>query len=247
MCGRYASSRKPEDLVEEFEIPRSQERQDRVLPPGKEFNLAPTDPVWVVLERPPRGEPESPPVRRLALVRWGLVPSWADSPKVGNRMINARSETAATKPAFRRAFAGRRCLLPADGWFEWYAQADGRKQPFFLRPPDGGVLAMAGIYEFWRDKNLPDDAPGAWLTTVAVLTRTATDTLGQVHDRMPVLVLPADRQGWLDSGREDASALLAVRPPHIEAFPVSSAVNGSRAAGAALVEPLPLEAPEVLF
>lgn len=249
MCGRYASSRRPEDLVEEFDLDPAQVHDERHLPPGKQYNLAPTDGLLAVLERAPREDRGAEPVRQLRSVRWGLVPPWADSPKIGNRMINARSETVASKPAYRRAFAARRCLLPADGWFEWYAREDGGKQPFFLRPPDRGVLAMAGIYEFWRDQSLPDDDPTAWLTTAAVLTRTSTDALGTIHDRMPVLISAADRARWLDPrrGPAEVAALLEAVPPPIEAFPVSSAVNNARGGGPELVEPLPHEPAAVVF
>ena len=109
-----------------------------------------------MLERAPRGEPDEPPRRRLQVARWGLVPSWAKDASIGNRMINARMETVAEKPAFKRAFAKRRALLPADGYFEWYGEVKGKKQPFFIRPADGGVLAMAGLYELWRDPSVPD-------------------------------------------------------------------------------------------
>ena len=148
MCGRYAASRRPEDLVEEFEV---EEQPEQVLPAS--YNVAPTDDVYAVLERPPKGEPDATPVRSLRAVRWGLVPSWAKDPSIGNKMINARMESVAEKPAFKRAFAKRRCLLPADGYFEWYGEVKGKKQPFFITPSDGRPLAMAGLYELWRDKS----------------------------------------------------------------------------------------------
>ena len=124
MCGRYASSRSPDDLAEEFEI--VDPRLDKELPP--DYNVAPTKEVYAVLDRVPRSDRENgdddkshaDPVRQLRILKWGLVPFWAKDPSIGSRMINARMETVAEKPAFRRAFAGRRCLLPADGYFEWY-------------------------------------------------------------------------------------------------------------------------------
>src|SRR5690349_16720113 len=153
MCGRYASSRKPEDLIEEFEV--VEDRVEKPLEP--DYNVAPTKEVYAVLERaarsPDGAESEEPPRRQLRVVRWGLVPSWAKDPSIGNRMINARMETVAEKPAYKRAFAKRRCLLPADGYFEWYptqeltAAGKARKQPFFIRPQGHGVLAMAGLYD----------------------------------------------------------------------------------------------------
>ena len=159
MCGRYAASRSPDDLVEEFDIAALPEV--RLAP---DWNVAPTKDVYVVVERRPRDSEGVPsaavePTRQLQVMRWGLVPGWAKDPAIGSRMINARMETVLEKPAFKRAFAKRRCLVPADGYYEWYTPIDGPKgrggrplkQPFYIHPADGGVLAMAGIFEFWRD------------------------------------------------------------------------------------------------
>src|SRR4249919_961115 len=172
MCGRYASSRRPEDLIEEFEI--ESPRVEEALAP--DYNVAPTKEVYAVMERPPSQDKSLPAERQLRVLRWGLVPSWAKDPSIGSRMINARMETVADKPAFRRAFAARRCLLPADGYYEWYtpegssdrpsgSRARTPKQPFFIRPADGGVLAMAGLYEFWRPAGSDPDDPAAWWWT----------------------------------------------------------------------------------
>src|SRR5689334_8595360 len=135
MCGRYASSRSPDDLIEEFEVEES-----RVPAPlAADYNVAPTKEVYAVVQRPPSRESEEPAERQLRVLTWGLVPSWAKDPSIGNRMINARMETVAEKPAYKRAFASRRCLLPADGYFEWYpTQQTGRsgkalKQPFLIQ------------------------------------------------------------------------------------------------------------------
>ena len=166
MCGRYAQSQNVHDLLTEFEVEHG---PDHELAP--DYNVAPTKEVYAVVERRPRdAAPDVPPARQLRVMRWGLVPSWAKDPSIGSRMINAREETIATKPAFRRAFARRRCLLPADGYYEWWAPPDGPKgkngkplkQPYFLHQRDGGTLAMAGLYEFWRDKTRADDDPLAW-------------------------------------------------------------------------------------
>jgi putative SOS response-associated peptidase YedK len=179
VCGRYAASRNPDDLVEEFELV---EKPEESLPAS--YNVAPTQNVYAVVERAPREEPEADPVRALRVVRWGLVPSWAKDPKIGNRMINARMETVAEKPAYKRAFAKRRCLLPADGYFEWYGEK-GSKQPFFIRPKDGGVMAMAGLYELWKDK----DAPGRLLAYPV-----GTD-VNNVRNNRPDLVDPIPAEG----------------------------------------------------
>ena len=241
MCGRYAASANPDDLVEEFEVV---ERPEQALEPS--WNVAPTQDVYAVLDRAPRGEPEEPPRRRLQVVRWGLVPSWAKDPSIGNRMINARMESVAEKPAFKRAFAKRRALLPADGYFEWYGEVKGKKQPFFIRPADGGVLAMAGLYELWRDPSVPEDsAVDPWLWTVTVLTTSATDDLGRIHDRMPLLVEKERYADWLDPALDDPDLLrgllVPAAPGRLTAYPVATTVNNVKNNGPDLVDPLPLE------
>lgn len=236
MCGRYAASRNPDDLVEEFDIV---EPPEQALPAS--WNVAPTQNVYAVLARAPRGEPAAAATRRLKIVRWGLVPSWAKDAAIGSRLINARVETAAEKPAFRKAFAKRRALLPADGYFEWYGEVKGKKQPFFIRPADNGVLAMAGLYELWRDPAAADpDDP--WLWTVTVLTTTATDELGRIHDRMPMLVDRERYAEWLDPTIADTDhlreLLVPAAPGLLSAFPVSTLVSNVRNDGPELVEPL---------
>jgi putative SOS response-associated peptidase YedK len=247
MCGRYASSRQPEDLVEEFEI-RSPELPH--LEP--DWNVAPTKEVYAVVERPPSGadDAEAVPERQLRALTWGLVPFWAKDAKVGNRMINARVETVAEKPAYRRAFEKRRAILPADGYFEWYPTSEKtkagkpRKQPYFIRPQDGGVLAMAGLYEIWRDPDKAEDDPTRFLWTCTVLTTSAEDSLGHIHDRMPLMLPPESYAAWLDprpADREDLLALLQpAAPGRLEAFPVSTMVSNVRNNGPELVEPLPV-------
>jgi putative SOS response-associated peptidase YedK len=249
MCGRYASSRKPEDLVEEFEV----DRVDVAVPLEADYNVAPTKEVYAVFERPPRGGDEPAPEgeRRLSVVTWGLVPSWAKDRTIGSRLINARVETLAEKPSFRRAFAKRRCLLPADGYYEWYPTNQLSKtnkpikQPFFIRPVDGGVLALAGLYEIWRDPAVPEDEPGAFLWTATVITTTAEDSLGHIHDRMPMIVEPKRYAEWLDPTRTEPEHLRELlrpaTPDGLEAYPVSRDVNSVRNNGPRLIEPLPLE------
>jgi putative SOS response-associated peptidase YedK len=251
MCGRYASSRRPADLIEEFQVVA--DRTPAPLEP--DYNVAPTKEVYAVLERPPRAadgsKTEQPPERQLRVLRWGLVPSWAKDPAIGNRMINARMETVAEKPAYRRAFASRRCLLPADGYFEWYPTDEKtkagkpRKQPFFIRPKDGGVLAMAGLYEIWKDPTRDDDDPDRFRWTCTVLTTEAEDTLGRIHDRMPLMVEPDRWESWLDTGLSGKDELLSLLVPavpgRLEAYPVSRAVGNVKNNGPELVEPIPLE------
>lgn len=246
MCGRYASSRRAEDLVDEFEIVES--RVGAPLEP--DYNVAPTKEVYAVVERPPSKDSPEPPERQLRVLTWGLVPSWAKDPSIGSRMINARMETVAEKPAYRKAFAARRCLLPADGYFEWYPTDDvtkagkPRKQPYFIRPADRGTLAMAGLYEIWRDRAKDDDDPARFRWTCTVITTDATDDLGQIHDRMPLMV-ERDRWGaWLDPRAPQDSLLdllVPAAPGRLEAFPVSTLVSNVRNNGPELVAPLPLE------
>ena len=248
MCGRYASSRKPEDLVEEFEVDRVD--VDHSLEP--DYNVAPTKDVYAVFDRVSRREPEAGKVRRLASVRWGLIPSWAKDKAIGNKMINARVETLAEKPAFKKAFAARRCLLPADGYYEWYpteqksAKGKPLKQPFYIHPRDGGVLALAGLYEIWRDREIEDpDAPGAFVWSATVITTQAEDDLGRIHDRMPMLVEPERFAAWLDPDLTDPTELdgllVPAAPGRLEAYPVSREVNSVRNNGASLAAPLPLD------
>jgi putative SOS response-associated peptidase YedK len=246
MCGRYASTKAAADIADEF---RAVDATGDAAP-GADYNVAPTKPVLAVVQRHPRdadgtADP-SRTERSVRVLRWGLVPSWAKDPSVGSRMINARAETAAEKPAFRKALAARRCLLPADGWYEWRRAAAnaGRsgaagKQPFFItgsadgRP--GGSLAMAGVWEFWRSAD-----GGEPLLTAAVLTTEAVGPLAEIHDRMPLLLAPADWAAWLDPDAAPPMGLLA--PPSaelvagLELRPVSSRVNNVRNEGPELVE-----------
>src|SRR3954463_3986607 len=246
MCGRYASSRQPEDLVEEFDI-----RNTELPHLEPDWNVAPTKEVYAVVERPPSGEQESPPERQLRVLSWGLVPFWAKDPKIGNRMINARMETVAEKPAFRRAFERRRAILPAGGYYGWYATEEltkagrPRKQPFFIRPRDGSILAMAGLYELWRDPTRADDDPQRWRWTCTVITTDAEDELGRIHDRMPLMLTPDRYDAWLDPDNRDHDALLDLLQPATpglpEAYPVSTLVPNVANNGPELIEPLPLE------
>ncbi|NNG18892.1 SOS response-associated peptidase [Naumannella sp. ID2617S] len=245
MCGRYAASADVDELVEDFEVDEVAEQ-----PPPPSWNVAPTDPVAAVVER--RDKQTGEVRRKLVQVRWGLVPSWSKNPGGGARMINARAETVAEKPAFRKAFAARRCLIPADGYYEWYAEeppaGEGKrgfkpvKQPWFIHRTDGERLVMAGIYEFWRDDARPADDPEAWLSTCSIITTSATDSLGHLHDRMPMVIAREAWADWLDPGLTDparAVELLAVtEAERLGAYPVSKAVGNVRNNSPELVRPL---------
>ncbi|MCW2680608.1 MAG: yedK [Frankiales bacterium] len=225
MCGRYASSRDARDLASAFEV---EEPPEEVIPPS--WNVAPTDPVYAVLQREDR--------RLLRVLRWGLVPSWAKDAKGAARLINARQETVTQKPAFRAAYQRRRCLLPADGYYEW--QVDGtRKQPWFLTSREDGPLAMAGLYEVWSQGE-------ERLWTCTVITTSASDELGHIHDRTPLLVPREDWGRWLDPAVEDPGGHLLVPAVGgaLDAWPVGTAVGNVRNDGPELVQPVE---PDVLF
>jgi putative SOS response-associated peptidase YedK len=246
MCGRFVSARKRLELLEEFSIERDRVADGPDPEPDPDYNVAPTRRVYAVMERRPRDEEaERPPARELRLVRWGLVPSWAKDASGGGRLINARAETIAVKPAFRRAFARRRCILPADGYYEWQTVSEEgkpRKQPYYIYRKDGGVLAFAGIYELWRDEALPSDHEDAWLWTAAIITTQATDDVGQIHDRMPMVIAHDHWADWLNPGNSEPGQLQATMLPAmaggLTSHPVSTAVNSVRNNGPELIVPL---------
>jgi putative SOS response-associated peptidase YedK len=252
MCGRFASARKRIELLEEFGVQRDRVEED--LRP--DYNVAPTKPVYAVLTRHSHeketagdGAPaDDPALRQLRVVRWGLVPYWAKDPSVGSRMINARVETVAEKPAYRRAFAKRRCLLPADGFYEWQQVVeDGhkRKQPYYIYRADGGPMAFAGLYELWRDSRLPEDSADAWLWTTTIITTDATDEVGRIHDRMPMTIDPSAWPDWLDPDNTEVAGLQELLVPALggglTSHPVSTAVNNVRNNGPDLVEAVPAD------
>jgi putative SOS response-associated peptidase YedK len=228
MCGRYASARSTADLA--TLLGASDETGERLAEP--DYNVAPTKDVPAAVVR---GDE-----RRLVALRWGLVPSWAKDPRIGSRLINARVETVAEKPAFRAAFARRRCLLPADGYFEWKPPAEGRpsaknpKQPYYLRPADGSPFVMAGLYEIWKD------AEGRPLWTATVITTDAADDQGHIHDRAPLTVPVALWDDWLDpdlSGAGLLGDLPSAVAGNLVATPVSTLVNDVRHNGPELQTP----------
>ncbi len=216
------------------------DRVDEPLTP--DYNVAPTKPVYAVVTRAPRAEPEKAQ-RELRVVRWGLVPSWAKDLSIGSRLINARAETVSEKPAFKGAFARRRCLLPADGYFEWQPPPAGTKapkQPYFICAPDHSPLAFAGLYEFWRDMTMPADDPAAWLWTATIITTSAPDELGEIHDRMPMVIDPKSWTDWLDPGNTEVADVRALLAPAattgLISYPVASLVNSVRNNGPELIE-----------
>jgi putative SOS response-associated peptidase YedK len=232
MCGRYASARSVQDLAATFGI--AADDVDDL--PAPDWNVAPTKPVPAVVVRD--GRPA------LTSLRWGLVPSWAPSPTGGATLFNARIETVEAKPAFRDAVHARRCLLPADGWYEWARFPDGRRVPHFLSAADGGPVAFAGVWEAWRD------AEGRVLRSVAVLTGAAEGHLAQVHDRAPVVVDAAQWTRWLDPDERFERIRPLLRPTpadRIRVWPVGDAVGDVRASGSGLAAPVKVDEQPALF
>lgn len=237
MCGRYVNVAASSDLLDEFD---ADEVVGDDLAPS--WNVAPTDPVRMLVQRAPRdADRTAPAARQIRTARWGLVPSWSRDRKGGAKMINARIETVTQKPAFKAAAARRRCLVPALGYYEWQ-KTDQGKVAHFLHDPDGHLLAMAGLYELWRDASLPDDDPGRWLWTCTIITQQATDLLGAIHDRNPVVVPAELRADWLDCSSDDpetASRLLEQIPEaRLEPYPVSPDVGNVGNNGPELIEPV---------
>jgi putative SOS response-associated peptidase YedK len=192
MCGRYTLTAPGEVIADVFGLEAAPELAPR-------YNIAPGQDAPVV--RPAAGH------RRLDAMRWGLVPSWASDPAVGNKSINARAESLAEKPSFRDSFAARRCLVPADGFYEWRAEGTRRKTPYHLRPATGQVIAFAGLWDFWR--SAPDATP---LWTYTIVTTDASEDLRDLHDRMPVVLRPADWTRWLDGATPVADLRALLRP-----------------------------------
>jgi putative SOS response-associated peptidase YedK len=231
MCGRYATTRSSVDLAAFFD---ALDETDGALAP--KYNVAPTDPVPVVRVSSNRG-------RVVSVARWGLVPAWAKDPRGAARMINARAETVATANAYAPSFARRRCLIPADGWYEWRKDGTGR-QAYFMTPRDGGVLALAGVWARWGSG--PD-----LLTTCSVITTAALGELAEVHDRMPLTLTPDRWAAWLSAPPArypratpgppaDPASLLGVPEPtalaSLEIRPVGPTVGNVRNDGPQLIE-----------
>jgi putative SOS response-associated peptidase YedK len=218
MCSRYFLDADGNIIAYTFRVPPA---------PGvrKRYNIAPTQEAPVVrLARDDTAREGTEPPRELAMLRWGLVPSWAKDIAVGNRMINARAETAAEKPAFRQALEKRRCIVPATGFYEWQG-APGRKQPYAITFPDAPVFGFAGLWERWKD------ALGAPVETFTIVTTDANETVATVHDRMPVILSPSQADVWLGSDAQAARALLRPYAGATTMRPVTRRMSDPRAEG----------------
>lgn len=232
MCGRFVSSSPPDQIAAYFDVEAVPEQ---LLDRGPNFNTAPTTGVLVVYE--------DGSTRRLDAFHWGLVPSWAKDTKIGARMINARAETIAEKPAFKRAFAQRRCIIPADGFYEWTTQPGAaKKQPYLIHRPDGEPYAFAGIWERWKGpKGAAEEGSGAEpLRSCSIVTTSANDTMSELHDRMPVILPRSAWDTWLDTDQHDTELLgqlLVPAPDELITFhAVSTEVNSARNKGEHLVD-----------
>jgi putative SOS response-associated peptidase YedK len=231
MCGRFTQQRPSAELAALFAA------EDLAESPGGRFNLAPQQLGLVVVERDDLR-------RAVVRYRWGLIPSWAKDAKIGNRLINARAETVASTPAFRASFAKRRCIVPADGFYEWERLGPSIRQPNLIRRIDGEPMAFAGLWSIWRDPTQPDAEP---VRTFSVITTGANGTLEPIHDRMPAILPAAAWDRWLEPAPAEPGELLALLRPApddlLERFPVSRRVNNVRNEGPDLVVPLGPDGP----
>ena len=221
MCGRYTLTAPAQVLTEIFDLAETVELHPR-------YNIAPTQETAVVgLNHDGK--------RSLGLMRWGLIPHWAKDPSIGNRLINARAETAAEKPAFRSSFSKRRCLVPADGFYEWQ-KTGGRKQPFYLQLKEHRPFAFAGLWARWKASE--DET----VQSFTLLTTTPNEVAAKVHDRMPVILPPESYDRWLDPELHDREALEALLLPYpaeaMEAYPVSTLVNSPQNDDPRCIEPI---------
>lgn len=229
MCGRFVSASPPDELARYFDAEAPEDVLDR------SYNVAPTNDVYAVTV--------DGGLRRIQAYHWGLVPKWAKDPKMGSRMINARAESLAEKNAYKSAFRRKRCIVPADGFYEWQALPDGkRKQPHYIHRPDGEPLAFAGLWEVWHgpDKQSRNGDPP--LRSCTIITTSANETMAKLHDRMPVILPATVWDSWLDPDHDDLETLgkLLVPAPSalITTYPVSTQVNSVRNKGPELLEPV---------
>lgn len=227
VCGRFVSTKKPQELADYFEA--DEVRGDELI----SYNVAPTENVWIVNEHDGK--------RLIDNFVWGLIPSWAKDKSIGTRMINARAEDVTTKPAYKKAFESRRCLVPADGFYEWQ-RIGTKKQPFYFSMKDGSEMAFAGLWEGWRDR---DDPASTWVNSCTIITTDANDLVAKIHDRMPVLLPMTAWEEWLDPNNHDVKALRKLLQPApseiMTCWPVTTKVNKSGVSDPIFVMPVELD------
>lgn len=207
MCGRFTRHHKPEEIAERFQVEPIEEASEA------RYNIAPSQIVPVI--RQVDG-------REMIACKWGLIPFWSKDPKIGNKMINAKGETLAEKASFKSTLAKRRCLIPADGFYEWQKKENGQKQPVYIRLRGGGLFAFAGLWEEWKSPE------GGKLRTFTIITVEPNELLAQIHNRMPAILKPEDEAGWLDPSSFAPGVVQLLGPypaAEMEYYPVSSAVN----------------------
>ena len=234
MCGRYASYRTAADLAEAYEVDAITEEALAVTP---SYNVAPTQPVRIVLDRAANETDDGR--REMHAARWGLVPAWAKDVRIGYKMINARRESLDDRPAFRASLRRRRCVVPADGYYEWQ-RAGGTSRPYYVHDRGDGLLALAGLYAFWRNPERAEDDPHRWVLSTAVITTAATGALARLHDRVPVVLGPDQVDRWLDpavTSSREALGRLEAPPPGLRFHAVSQRVNGTIDDDPGLIEP----------
>jgi putative SOS response-associated peptidase YedK len=239
MCGRFVSTAGPDRIAAYFDTVLPTEAVAESL--GENYNVAPTQDIYAVVANGDGGA-------RVEAFHWGLIPSWAKDRKIGSRMINARAETLAEKPAFKRLFSSKRCIVPMDGFYEWQAGVEGGptnakgkllKRPMFIHRTDDAPLAVAGLWAAWKD---PDDAEGRFLHSATVITTAANATMEPVHDRMPVILPRESWTAWLDPANHDVGALgqllVGCAEDVLTMHEVSTDVNNVRNNRAELIEPV---------
>lgn len=245
MCGRYASFRQAQDLADAFDVEEVTASADEV---AANYNIAPTDGIRIIVDRAHQDVTESVQAddgvrREMHLARWGLVPAWAKDPSIGSRMINARSESLAEKSAFRKPLQTKRCIVVADGYYEWQKrEVPGAKKPvktpFFIHPTDDAPIAFAGLYSWWPDPTKGADDPDRWLLSATIITSPARDGLEKLHDREPTILTRKNVETWLDPTLKDpgeAMAILGLPAPALSWYEVSTAVNSVRNEGPELI------------
>jgi putative SOS response-associated peptidase YedK len=236
MCGRFTLTSPADTVAELFELAEVPEIAPR-------YNIAPTQPVPVVFAGVPDGR------RRLAMMHWGLIPPWAPDPGMGARMINARAETVASKPAFRSAFRRRRCLIVADGFYEWQklespeGRGRPRKQPHYIRLRDGRPFAFAGLWERWKPPEETEDPRASDpVESCTIITTEPNELIAALHNRMPAVLHPRDYDVWLDPGTDSADVLQPLLRPYppdeMEAYPVTTRVNTPSIDARECIQPL---------